>query len=74
MIWISNVFHTLGLLPKDLFWKVAIEERIMNIELENSPFALKNMAENRAYRSWLHNRAKSLMKIDTRSLMKAFSN
>ena len=73
MMWIIGVSHALRLRYIDLLRKMPIEEGI-NIKLVNAPLAIECNAKHSTDSDGIYHGTKSLVKINIRLLVKAFSN
>ena len=74
MMWILDVVHTLQLRHIDLLGEVPVEKDVINIKFTKAPLAMECNAENSMDGDEIDHRTESLMKINTRMLVKAFSN
>ena len=74
MMWILSVAHTLGLCHIDLLVEIPVQKGVINIKLENAPLAMECNVEHNMDGDEIYHGTESLVKINTRLLMKAFSN
>ena len=73
MMWIIGVSHSLRLRLIDLLRKMPIEG-IIDIKLANSPLAIECNAKHSTDGDGIYYEIENLVKVDTRLLVKAFSN
>ena len=71
---IINVFNALRLHHIDLLCKMHIEKGIVDIKLTNSPLVIQCNAKNNMNGDEIYHGTESLVKINARLLVKAFSN
>ena len=74
MMQIMGVSHALQLRHIDLLRKIPIEKDIVDIKLANSPLAIECNAKHNTDGDEIYHEIESLMKINARLLVKAFSN
>ena len=74
MMWLLGVAHTLRLLHIDLLGEMPVEKGVTNIKLAKALLAMKCNVEHSMDDDGFDHGTKSLMKINTRLLVKAFSN
>ena len=70
MMQIISVSLALQLRHIDILHKIHIEEGIIYIKLENSPLAIELKTKHRTNGDGIYHRTKSLMKFNTRLLVK----
>ena len=74
MMWILAVANTLWLRHIDLLGEMPIEKGVINIKLAQALLGMECNAEHNKDNDGIDHGTESLMKINTRLLMKAFSN
>ena len=74
MMWIIGVAHALRLRHMDLLCEMPIEKDIMNIKLAKTPLAIECNAKNNTDNDEIYLEIESLVKVNARLLVKAFSN
>ena len=74
MMWIIDVLHALRLRHIDLLRKMPIEKCIIYIKLANSPLAIEFNAKHNTNGDEIYQGTESLVKVNARLLVKAFSN
>ena len=74
MMWILGVAHTLRLRYIDLIGEMPFEKDIINIKLAKAPLTMECNAKHSTNGDEIDHRTESLVKINTRLLVKAFSN
>ena len=74
MMWILGVVHTLRLHHIDLLNEMLVEKGIINIKLAKAPLAMECNVEHNTNGDGIDNETKSLVKINTWLLVKAFRN
>ena len=74
MMQIIGVSHALRLCHIDLLRKMPIDKDIIYIKLANSPLAIEGNAKHSTDGDEIYHRTKSLVKINTRMLVKSFRN
>ena len=73
-MWILGVEYTIWLRHIDLFGKMPVEKGVINIKLAKALLAMEGNAEHNTDGDRIDHGTKSLMKVNTRLLVKAFSN
>ena len=73
-MWILGVAHTLRLRHIDLLGEMPVEKDVINIKLAKAPLAMECNAEHSMDGDEIDHETKILVKINTRLLVKAFSN
>ena len=74
MMWILGVVHTLQLRHVDLLGEMPIEKGVINMKLVKAPLAMESNVKHNTDDDEIDHRTKSLVKINTRLLVKAFGN
>ena len=74
MMQIIGNSHALQLRHIDLLHKMSIEKDIVDIKLANSPLAIECNAKHSTNSDGIYHGTKTLMKINARLLVKAFSD
>ena len=74
MMRIIDVLHALQLRHIDILCKMPIEKDIIYIKLANSPLAIELNAKHSTDSDVIYHGTESLMKVNARLLVKAFSN
>ena len=74
MMWILGVAHTLRLHHMDLLGEMPVEKDVINIKSAIAPLAMKCNAKHITNGDRIDHGTKSLVKISTLMLVKAFSN
>ena len=74
MIRIIGVAHALWLHHMDLLRKMPIEKDVIHMKLENSPLTIECNAKHSTNGDGIYHGTESLMKVNARLLVKAFSN
>ena len=74
MMRIIGVTHALRLCHIDLLCEIPIEKGIIYIKLAKRPLAMECNVKNSTNNDGIYHGTESLMKVNTRLLMKAFSN
>ena len=74
MMWIIGVAHALLLHHIDLLREMPIEKDIIYIKLVKTPLAIECNAKNNTDNDEIYHETESLVKVNTRLLVKAFSN
>ena len=71
---IIDVVHALRLRHINLLCEMPIEKDIIYIMLAKAPLAMECKAKNNTDNDEIYHKTESLMKVNTRLLVKAFSN
>ena len=74
MIWILDVAHTLRLLHIDLLDEMLVRKDVINIKLAKAPRAMECNAEHSMKGDGIDHGTRSLVKMYTWLLVKAFNN
>ena len=74
MMWIIDITHALLLRHIDLLREMPIEKGIIYIKLAKAPLAMECNSKNIINSDGIHHRTESLVKVNTRLFVKAFSN
>ena len=74
MMWTLGVVHTLRLHHIDLLGEIPIEKGVINIKLVKVPLVMECNAEHSTNGDGIDHGTESLIKINTRLLVKALSN
>ena len=73
-MWIVGVSHALRLRHIDLLRKMLIKKGIVDIKLANFPLVIECNTKHNMESDEIYHETKSLVKINARLLLKAFSN
>ena len=74
MMWILGVVHTLRLCHIELLSEMSVEKGVINIKLAKAPLAMECNVEHSMDGDGIYHGTKSLMKINTGQLVKAYRN
>ena len=74
MMWILGIVHTPRLHHIDLLGEMPIEKGVIDIKLAKAPLAMECNVEHNTDSDGIYHETKILVKINTRLLVKAFSN